>query len=86
MWGKPEVDAGATYRITVNSFLADGGDGFGVLRPGSNRAVSGLDVDAFAQYLSANRPISAPATDRIRRPVAPRAARDAIALLPSCTE
>ena len=62
----PEVDAGATYRITVNSFLADGGDGFGVLRSGSNRAVSGLDVDAFAQYLSANRPISAPATDRIR--------------------
>jgi hypothetical protein len=49
-----------------DSFLADGGDGFGVLRSGSNRAVSGLVVDTFAQYLSANRPISAPATERIR--------------------
>ena len=37
----------------------------------SNRAVSGLDVDAFAQYLSANRPISAPATDRTERPWRP---------------
>jgi 5'-nucleotidase len=64
--GGAPVDAGAIYRITANSFLADGGDGFGVLRSGSNRALSGLDVDAFAQYLSANRPISAPATDRIR--------------------
>jgi 2',3'-cyclic-nucleotide 2'-phosphodiesterase (5'-nucleotidase family) len=64
--GGAPVDAGATYRITVSSFLADGGNGFGVLRSGSNRAVSGLAVDTFAQYLSADRPISAPATDRIR--------------------
>jgi len=73
--GGAPVYAGATYRITVNSFLADGGDGFGVLRSGSNRAVSGLAVDTFAQYLSANRPISAPATDASERPVAPRTSR-----------
>jgi 5'-nucleotidase len=49
----------------VNSFLADGGDGFTVLRGGSDRVVGGLDVDALAAYLTANRPIAPPATDRI---------------------
>jgi 5'-nucleotidase len=63
--GGSPVDAAAVYRITVNSFLADGGDGFGVLGTGTNRAVGGADVDAFTQYLSAHQPLTPPATDRI---------------------
>ena len=51
----------------MNSFLADGGDGFAVLRRGTNRVVGGVDVDAFAEYLSANRPTTPPPTDRISR-------------------
>jgi 5'-nucleotidase len=63
--GGTPVDPAATYRITVNSFLADGGDGFTVLTQGTNRAVGGLDIDAFAEYLTAAGPVAAPATDRI---------------------
>jgi 5'-nucleotidase len=59
------VDPAATYRITVNSFLAGGGDGFTVLTEGTDEVVGGPDVDAFADHLSAIGPVAAPATDRI---------------------
>jgi 5'-nucleotidase len=62
--GQP-IDPQGTYRVTVNSFLADGGDGFTVLRQGTNRVVGGLDIDAFTAYLGANSPLAPPATDRI---------------------
>ncbi|WP_336029935.1 bifunctional metallophosphatase/5'-nucleotidase [Geodermatophilus sp. FMUSA9-8] len=54
-----------TYRITVNNFLAGGGDGFTQLRTGTNAVTGSIDLDAFTAYLGANRPVSAPATDRI---------------------
>ncbi|WP_219414606.1 bifunctional metallophosphatase/5'-nucleotidase [Pseudonocardia nigra] len=63
--GGAPVDPAATYRITVNSFLADGGDGFSVLTQGTNEVVGGPDLDAFTAYLTANRPTAPPATDRI---------------------
>jgi 5'-nucleotidase len=63
--GGAPVDPAGTYRITVNNFLADGGDGFSVLREGTNRVVGQLDVDALVDYLTANDPIAPPATDRI---------------------
>jgi 5'-nucleotidase len=40
--------------VTVNSFLADGGDGFAVLTQGSNRLGGDVDTDAFEKYLQAN--------------------------------
>ena len=59
------VDPGTSYRVTVNSFLAGGGDGFTVLTEGSNVVNQpGFDVDALVDYLSGD-PVSAPATDRI---------------------
>lgn len=42
------------YRVTVNSFLADGGDAFGVLVQGSDRLGGAVDLDAFEAYLLAN--------------------------------
>ena len=63
------LDLNATYRVTVNNFLADGGDGFFVLRDGTDR-VGGLeDLQAFEAYLAAAEPtgISPPALDRITR-------------------
>lgn len=63
--GGVAVDPAATYRITVNSFLAGGGDGFSVLTEGTDVVVGGLDIDAFTDYLAANRPVAPTATDRI---------------------
>jgi 5'-nucleotidase len=59
------VDPAATYRITVNSFLAGGGDGFSVLTEGTDVVVGGTDIDAFVDYLEANTPVAPPALDRI---------------------
>jgi 5'-nucleotidase len=42
-----------TYRITVNSFLAEGGDGFVVLTEGKSRSGGGQDIDALLAYLRA---------------------------------
>ena len=39
------------YTIVVNSFLADGGDGFTVLKEGTNREVGSTDLDALINYL-----------------------------------
>ncbi len=62
--GTPVTDAGS-YRITVNSFLADGGDTFPVLPQGTNRVGGVVDTDAFQQYLAANPNLAPPALNRI---------------------
>jgi 5'-nucleotidase len=53
-------DASKTYRITVNSFLSDGGDGFLVLKDGTDRVVGPADIDALADYLGAHDPPTPP--------------------------
>jgi 5'-nucleotidase len=63
--GAPIQDA-TVYRITVNSFLADGGDRFFVLRQGQNRVGSLVDTDALEQYFAAaGGAITPPPLDRI---------------------
>jgi 5'-nucleotidase len=42
------------YRVTVNSFLADGGDNYGILTQGTDRVPGNVDTDAFENYLVAN--------------------------------
>jgi len=42
----------ATYRVTVNNFMATGGDGFGVLTGGTNLLNGAFDLDALVSYLS----------------------------------
>jgi len=57
-------------RITVNNFLAAGGDGFRVLREGRDRIGGPLDIDAFTEFLkseSAARPLAPVSAPRIRR-------------------
>jgi 5'-nucleotidase len=56
-----------TYRVTVNSFLANGGDGFTVLTKGTNRVGGPLDLEALVEYFEANSPISPDSTSRITR-------------------
>ncbi|WP_430498681.1 bifunctional metallophosphatase/5'-nucleotidase [Micromonospora trifolii] len=64
--GGTTVDNAATYRVTVNNFLAGGGDGFSALTGGTNLVTGQIDLDAFVDYLTAQSPVSAPTLDRIR--------------------
>jgi 5'-nucleotidase len=61
------VKPDARYRITVNSFLAQGGDGARVLRDGRDRSGGGLDVDALTDYLKRRAADVAVAPDRSPR-------------------
>jgi len=64
------IELDRTYRVTVNNFLADGGDGFRVLREGIERIGGPVDVDALTEYLreaSAVRPLAPDRAPRIRR-------------------
>jgi 5'-nucleotidase len=53
------------YRVTVNAFLAAGGDGFAVLRDGTDRVTGPFDLDALVGYLTGSSPVSPPPLDRI---------------------
>ncbi|WP_104990630.1 bifunctional UDP-sugar hydrolase/5'-nucleotidase [Deinococcus sp. NW-56] len=48
------LDPAASYRVTINNFLADGGDNFTVFTQGTNRTGGDVDLDAFQNYLKAN--------------------------------
>ena len=52
--GGVPVDPAASYRVTVNSFLATGGDGFAVLNDGTDRLGGAVDLDAVEDYFAAN--------------------------------
>jgi len=64
--GKP-VLANARYRITVDDFLASGGDGYSALKAGTEPVQSGLDIEAFTAYLERNSPLALPEADRVIR-------------------
>jgi len=61
--GEPIV-AERRYRVTVNNFLANGGDGFAAFNEGMVVAEAGLDLDALEEYIA--RGIDAPACGRVR--------------------
>jgi 5'-nucleotidase len=46
------VSPSAPYRITVNSFLADGGGEFYVFKKGTDRLVGPVDIDATVAYFA----------------------------------
>jgi 5'-nucleotidase len=45
------IDPARHYSVTVNSFLAAGGDAFKVLKEGTDRQSGGPDIDALVAYL-----------------------------------
>jgi 5'-nucleotidase len=45
------LDPAADYRVTVNAFMADGGDNFTILKQGRDRRTGILDVDALELYI-----------------------------------
>ncbi len=42
----------ARYRVAVNNYLANGGDGYSVLTQGTGATDAGLDIDALAAWLA----------------------------------
>jgi 5'-nucleotidase len=65
-----QVGATDTFRVTMNNFLATGGDGFTVFNEGTNALGGAQDIDALVDYFAANAPagIAVPALDRIVPP------------------
>ncbi|MEO6083465.1 MAG: bifunctional metallophosphatase/5'-nucleotidase [Umezawaea sp.] len=59
------VDPAASYRVTINSFLQGGGDGFPGFTVGTAITGGGIDLDAFAAYLAAHPNQAPPALNRI---------------------
>ena len=61
------LDPAATYYVTINNFLADGGDNFTVFRQvdPSLRVGGGIDLDELNRYLSEKGPINPPGTNRV---------------------
>jgi 5'-nucleotidase len=58
--GQPVLD-GQALRVTVNSFMADGGDGFAVLRAGRQRLGGMQDMDALLAFLQRSpAPVATP--------------------------
>ncbi|MDP1647514.1 MAG: 5'-nucleotidase [Rubrivivax sp.] len=64
--GRP-LDPAATYRVTVNSFFAGGGDNFQILRQGRDLRTGIMDVDALELYVKGNPGLVPEALDRVQR-------------------
>jgi 5'-nucleotidase len=64
------LDPAATYRVTTNNFLADGGDDFPSLTQGTDRTtLDDFDIDSLVRYMAPTlegaSPIDPPALDRV---------------------
>jgi 5'-nucleotidase len=59
------LDPAATYRVTVNSFLASGGDNFLTLAQGTQRQDNGFnDLNVLVDYFQTRSPVSPDAVER----------------------
>ena len=59
------IDPAGTYRVSINNFLAGGGDGFTVFTQGTDLQGGPIDLDALVTYFGTNSPIAPPALNRI---------------------
>ena len=59
------VEPGSPVRVTVNSFLAEGGDKFTEFTHGVDQVGGPVDLEALTDYLAAASPVAAPRQDRI---------------------
>ena len=58
------IEPAARYRVTVNNYLSDGGDGFTVFTQGADQLTGIYDVDALFDYFRGTEP----ARPHLRRP------------------
>lgn len=64
--GQP-IEKTASYRVTMNAFLADGGDNFTVFRLGTDQLGGDIDVDAMERFFARHSPVAPGARDRIQQ-------------------
>ena len=63
--GQP-VDPAGMYRVTTNSFLAQGGDSFTVLSGQRTAQIGASDLEALEAWLKGTAPRAVPAEPRVR--------------------
>ena len=63
--GRP-IDPAASYRVTTNNFLAQGGDSFTLLAKQRDAVIGGVDLDAMQAWLEAVPLRAVPKEDRAR--------------------
>ncbi len=61
--GQP-IDPAAEYRVTMNSFLASGGDGFATFAQGTEAVTGPLDLDAIEAWFALHQVTPVPTVDR----------------------
>ena len=64
--GKP-IEPSSSYRVTVNGYMADGGDNLRLLLTGTERTTGGSSRDAIVRYLETRSPLAPAQERRIRR-------------------
>lgn len=64
--GQP-IGPSATYRVTMNSFLASGGDNFTIFTQGTDSTTGPIDLDAFEAWLNGAEVRALPPTGRVTR-------------------
>lgn len=63
-----KLDPDKIYSVTVNTYLADGGDNFTAFRNGKNRVTGPMDIDALEKYIKQlPQPFSSAIDGRIKR-------------------
>jgi 5'-nucleotidase len=55
------------YRVTVNGFLAAGGDNFSVFKQGTEAKTGMMDIDALEAFVKRHPTLEPGALDRIAR-------------------
>lgn len=63
--GGVPIDPAGAYRVTVNSFMASGGDNFTVLLDGTDNLGGDVDLDALEAYFTAQGTVDPGSQDRI---------------------
>jgi 5'-nucleotidase len=61
------IEPAASYRVTINDYLAGGGDGFTVASQGASQLYGGYDADALFAYFKASGKVAPPPLSRIQR-------------------
>jgi 5'-nucleotidase len=61
------IEANKTYRVTINNYLALGGDGFAIFKQGTAAQVGDYDSEALYHYFSNHIPIAPAPPTRIMR-------------------
>jgi 5'-nucleotidase len=62
--GQP-IDPVKTYRVTLNNFIAAGGDGFVTFKQGTEPQVGPLDLDSMEEYLRGKDMVQVPPVGRV---------------------